>query len=140
MSATIIDSQKVIVNATPETVFNFLCDFNNIKELLPQDKITEWTATVDQCSFKIQGAATIPLVKDTVEPNSKINIVSGPKAPFPFTMNVIIGTLEGGDGNTCEGHLHFEGDINAFLKMMVVKPLTNLFDYMTHKLQTKFEA
>ncbi|MEO9532102.1 MAG: hypothetical protein ABJG68_06750 [Crocinitomicaceae bacterium] len=140
MSATIIDSQKVIINAKSEEVFTFLSDFNNIKELLPQDKISDWTSTVDDCSFKIQGAATIPLVKDSVEPNNKIKIVSGPKAPFPFKMNVFINELDGGDGNSCQGYLHFEGDINAFLKMMVVKPLTNLFDYMAHKLQTKFEA
>jgi hypothetical protein len=140
MSATIIDSKKVIVKANSETVFTFLTDFNNIKELLPQDKISDWSSSVDACSFKIQGAATIPLVKDTVEPTNKINIVSGPKAPFPFTMIVYINELEGGDGNSCEGYLHFEGDINAFLKMMVVKPLTNLFDYMAHKIEKKFEA
>ncbi|MFT4602415.1 MAG: hypothetical protein ACI857_002601 [Arenicella sp.] len=138
--STSITSKKEIINASSKEVFEFLCDFNNIKELLPQDKISEWTSTVDDCSFKIQGAAIIPLIKKTVEPTSKINIVSGEKAPFSFTLVVHLIELDGGDGNSCEGHLQFEGDINAFLKMMVVKPLTNLFDYMAHKLQKKFEG
>jgi len=138
--STSITSKKEIVNASSKEVFEFLCDFNNIKELLPQDKISDWNSTVDACSFKIQGAAVIPLNKKSVEPNSKINIVSGEKAPFPFTLVVHINELDGGDGNSCEGYLQFEGEINAFLKMMVVKPLTNLFDYMAHKLQKKFEG
>jgi len=132
MAATIIDSDKVVVNASQEEVFAFLTNFNNIKELLPQDKISDWQSDTEQCSFKIQNAAVIPLVKDQVTPSEKIHIKSGEKAPFPFTLDVTINKL---DDNSCEGALHFEGDINAFLKMMVVKPLTNLFNYMAKRLQ-----
>ena len=138
--STSITSQKEIINAPSKDVFDFLCDFNNIKELLPQDKISEWNSTVDSCSFKIQGAAVIPLNKDSVEPTSKINIVSGEKAPFPFTLVLHINQVDDSNDNTCQGYIQFEGEINAFLKMMVVKPLTNLFDYMSHKLQKKFEG
>jgi len=134
--STIIDSEKVKVNASSKEVFDFLCDFNNIKELLPQDKISDWTSDMDSCSFKVQNAATIPLIKKETTPNTTIDIVSGDKAPFPFTLKINITET----GETCEGFIHFDGEINAFLKMMVVKPLTNLFNYMAHKLQTKFEA
>lgn len=130
--ATKIDSNKVIINANQATVFNYLTDFNNIKELLPQDKISDWQASTDDCSFKIQNAAIIPLVKDTVEPNGKINIKSGEKAPFPFTLEVFI---EEQSEDKSLAYLKFEGEINAFLKMMVVKPLTNLFNYMADRIQ-----
>lgn len=132
MAKTIIDSNKVTVNASQEEVFNYLCDFNNFKNLLPEDKISDWKASTDDCSFKIQNAAVIPLVKDSTEPNNRINIKAGDKAPFPFTLVVNIKDL--GNGN-CEGDMHFEGDINAFLKMMVVNPLTNLFNFMAKRLQ-----
>ncbi len=131
--ATSIQSNTVIINASQEDIFNFLIDFNNIKDLLPQDKISDWKATKDDCSFKIQNAATIPLVKDTVEAYGKINIRSGEKTPFPFTLEVFINPLDGGKGS--ESYLKFDGEINAFLKMMVVKPLTNLFDYMADRLK-----
>lgn len=130
--ATKIDSNKVVINANQETVFTYLTDFNNIKELLPQDKISDWKATTEECSFKIQNAAVIPLVKDTVEPNGKINIKSGENAPFPFTLEVFI---EEQADNKSQAYLKFEGEINAFLKMMVVKPLTNLFNYMADRIQ-----
>lgn len=132
--STRIESDKVIVNASNAEVFDYLNDFNNIKDLLPQDKISDWKATKDDCSFKIQNAATIPLVKEKVEINKKIHVVSGEGAPFPFTLDIYIDEK---DGKT-EAYLIFEGEINAFLKMMVVKPLTNLFNYMAHKLKEKF--
>ena len=131
--ATNIQSDKVIVSATQEKVFAFLADFNNIKELLPQDKISDWQSTVDSCSFKIQNAAIIPLVKLNVEPNGKINIKSGEKAPFSFTLEVFINELD--DSKGCEAYFNFEGEINAFLKMMVIKPLTNLFNFMANRIQ-----
>ncbi|MCB9223004.1 MAG: hypothetical protein R2780_11180 [Crocinitomicaceae bacterium] len=133
--ATQITSNKVVISASDEDVFAYLNDFNNIKDLLPQDKISDWKATKDDCSFKIQNAAVIPLVKDSVTEHSLINVVSGDKAPFPFTLKINIKDL--GDGKT-EGYLDFNGEINAFLRMMVVSPLTNLFNYMAEKLQEKF--
>lgn len=130
--STTIKSDTVITNASQEKVFTFLTDFNNIKELLPQDKISDWTADFDACSFKIQNAATIPLVKDRVEPNGKIYIKSGEKAPFPFTLEVFITAV---DAESCEAYFEFNGEINAFLKMMVMKPLTNLFNYMAKRVR-----
>jgi hypothetical protein len=129
--ATKIESNKVSINATQEEIFNFLTNFNNIEQLLPEDKISDWNSDFDSCSFKIQNAAIIPLVKDKVTPFEEIQIISGEKAPFIFTLRVtILKTNE-----TCEGSFIFEGEINAFLKMMVVKPLTNLFNYMADRLQ-----
>jgi hypothetical protein len=130
--STPIESDHVQINASQETIFLFLSDFNNIQTLLPQDKISEWMGNVDFCSFKIQNAATIALVKSSVEPNEKINIKSGDKTPFPFKLEVFINQAE---NNTCEGYFKFEGEINAFLKMMVMKPLTNLFNYMANRLK-----
>ena len=134
--STIIESKHVEIQEKPEEVFNYLNDFNNIKNLLPQDKISDWTATEDSCSFKIQNAAVIPLVKQSTAPFSLINIISGENAPFSFTLKVH--TVEKSQNQT-EAYLYFEGDINMFLKMMVVKPLTNLFDYMADQLKSEVE-
>ncbi|HIP35762.1 MAG TPA: hypothetical protein EYG85_02800 [Crocinitomix sp.] len=132
MASTKIESNRVIINKSAEFVFNFMNDFNHIIQLLPQDKISDWQSDENQCSFKIQNAAVIPLVKKDSTPHSQINIISGDKTPFPFTLVVTFNTI---DDNTTEAFLNFEGEINAFLKMMVVKPLTNLFNYMANKLK-----
>ena len=134
--STKIESTRVEINQSAQFVFDFVNDFNNIKQLLPQDKISDWKSDVDSCSFKIQNAAIIPLVKDNVTAPTTINIVSGDKTPFPFTLAITFKEL---DANKTEAYLNFDGDINAFLKMMVVKPLTNLFNYMADELKVVCE-
>ncbi|MCB0476876.1 MAG: hypothetical protein KDC84_01865 [Crocinitomicaceae bacterium] len=128
----IIESEKVIVSASRETVFSYVSDMNNIINLLPQDKVSEWKSTSDDCSFKVQNTAIISLVKESVEAPSKLLMKSGEKSPFPFTLTISIVEMENGE---CEGFLVFDGKVNAFLKMMVEKPLTNLFNYMSTKLK-----
>jgi carbon monoxide dehydrogenase subunit G len=132
-----IKSTEVTIQANAEQVFAFLLDMQNIYHLLPQDKVTEWTADSQACSFKVQQAATISLVQQENTPHATIRMVSGAKTPFPFSLTLRIQAI---DENTCTGYLHFDGQVNTFLKMMVEKPLTNLFNYMSEKLKTRFES
>lgn len=134
--STKIESAHVEINKSTQFVFDFVKDFNNIKQLLPQDKISDWRSDFDQCSFKIQNAAIIPLVKESVIEPTTINIVSGEKTPFPFTLVITFKELE---TDKTEVYLNFDGEINAFLKMMVMKPLTSLFNYMADELKVVCE-
>jgi hypothetical protein len=131
-----LKSQEAQINASAADVFTFLSDCQNIIHLLPQDKISDWKASADDCSFKVQKMATIPLVVQERIANTEIKMVSGEGAPFPFTLDIVIESV---DENSCKGHLLFNGEVNAFLKMMIEKPMGNLFDYMSHKLQKRFE-
>ena len=130
----IIDSTKVSVNASQEEVFKFLKDMRNIIYLLPQDKISDFKATENDCSFKVQGGVIISLLQDGDEGHGKIKMKSGEKSPFPFQLIVNTITIESGT----EGYLHFDGEVNMFLKMMVEKPLTALFNYMSGELAKQF--
>jgi hypothetical protein len=131
-----INSKSATVAASEQVVFEFLKDCRNLVHLLPQDNISDWKATEEQCSFKVQKMATIPLEIESLEEFSQIKMKSGPEAPFPFHLSVHLKPHDLG----CEGYIAFDGEVNAFLKLMVEKPLTNLFDYMSHKLQTHFQA
>lgn len=130
-----IDSEKVSVNAGIEEVFQFLTDTTNIHHLLPKDNISDWKADEKSCSFKVQGGITISLNQEEGTPNNLIVLKSGEKSPFPFDLKV---HLTEKDGKT-EGYIAFDGEVNMFMKMMVEKPLTNLFNYMSHKLQKYYE-
>jgi carbon monoxide dehydrogenase subunit G len=127
----IITSNKVDVNASQEIVQSFLTDSNNLIHLLPQDKITDFKSTSTECSFKVQGGVTISLIQNGIEGNDKVLMKSGEKSPFPFKLTVFINKNE----NTSNGHIEFDGEVNMFLKMMVEKPLTALFNHMAEKLQ-----
>jgi len=129
-----IESKKVKVDANISDVFLYASDLNNFKELLPMDKISNWESDEDFCSFKIQGTATIDLHKESVEAPSKINLKGGDKAPFPISLEIF---LEESGGQT-EVYQIVNAEVNPFLKMMVEKPLSNLFDFIADRLKEKF--
>jgi len=130
----IIDSTRVDVNAAPEEIINFLKDANNLIHLLPQDNISDFKSSAEECSFKVQGGVMISLIEDGQEGTEKIFLKSGKSSPFPFRLTVFISKNAAGS----EGYIHFDGEVNMFLKMMVEKPLTNLFNYMSKKMQEQF--
>jgi len=132
----VIDSNKVKVSASQSDVYNFLIDMNNIIHLLPQDKISDFKSTDKDCSFKVQGGVIISLVQKGNKDNAEIYLVSGEKSPFPFKLTIFISD----EGSESMGYMHFDGEVNMFLKMMVEKPLTNLFNFMSDKIKTHFEG
>lgn len=124
-----IESDHVSVVCPTAEVFEFLCDLNNFEQLLPQDKYSNWESTADYCSFKVQ-SATIDLAKKEVNANDLIVLTSGDKAPFPYTLNIRLSEK----GESTEGFIEFEGQVNQFLQMMVESPLKNLFNHMAKRL------
>jgi carbon monoxide dehydrogenase subunit G len=132
-----ITTNSATINATAQVVFDFLSDAKNIEVLLPADKISDFKFDENGCSFKAQGGIVIPLLYVAKTPVSKIEMKSGEKAPFSYTLSIVIGSS---DANACTGHIEFEADINVFMKMMVEKPLKSLFDVMTANLQNHFAA
>ncbi len=129
-----IESNKVQVPAKSDTVASFLLDSRNLIHLLPEDKISDWKSTETECSFKVQGGVIISLIQDGAVGSSRINMRSGQGTPFPFHLSILIEPKDDG----CEGYLLFDGEVNVFLKMMVEKPLTALFNFMSDKLQAHF--
>lgn len=126
---TKIESKKVTVKCAQAEVYEFLTDMNNYELLLPKKSISDWSSDEKTCTFKIQKTYTLTLEQVGGTPNSQINIKSGEGA-FKFTLDI---NLKEENGAT-ESQLICNADINPFLKMMVVKPLNNLFDYMADRL------
>jgi len=130
-----IKSEKSIIEAPVGEVYSFLSNAENIGLLLPQNEVKDFQGDTSQCSFKVQGGITISLVQEELEPNSAIKMKSGEKSPFPFTLVI---EMSDESGKT-EGYIDFNGEVNAFLKMMVKKPLTTLFNHMTNALKEQFD-
>ena len=131
MSVTKIESEKVEVNNSAENIFNYLSDFNNFQKLMPP-QVTNWTSTTEDCSFTINGLATIGMKIIDKAPFTKITISSNGKVPFEFKLFVLI--TETG-ANSCVGQLVFESELNMMMKMMVEKPLTNFFNMLAQKMK-----
>ena len=128
---TNITSETKRVDYSAEKVYQFITDFNNFESLLPQDKVENFKADGDTCSFRIKGMTDLGLKIVDAKKHSRIDMVSNGKVPFPFKMNVLI---ESPDDSNSDVRIEFEGDINPFMKMMVEKPLTNFFNMLVDRL------
>ncbi len=129
-----LESEKKVVNATKEEIFTFIKNSENLIELLPQDSISDWQADENKCSFKVQGGVIITLIQNGDNGKDEVYMKSGEKSPFEFNLIIHLNAQD----KTTEGFIEFDGKVNMFLKLMVEKPLKNLFNHMTEKLQEKF--
>ena len=127
---TTIETKKAISPNSAEKLFAFLTDMNNFEKLMPEDKIEKWSSEKDQCEFTIKGMARIGLkIKDT-EAQTKITVESFGKVPFPFDLEIY---LDQKSESETETYMIFKGEINAFMKLMVEKPLKNFFEMLVDK-------
>lgn len=127
---TRIESKEVVISANEKVCFDFLMDLNNYELLLPKKSISNWESDEKSCSFKIQKTYKLAMKYSESEPTSKILVVSGEGSPFSFDLYINLS----GNGETTSAQLVCHADINPFLKMMVEKPLNNLFDYMAERM------
>lgn len=127
---TRIESQRAEVDKPTDKLFSFLSDFNNFEKLMPE-QVTNWKSTKDECSFTINGMATIGMKIQGSTPHEVINIVSNGKVPFDFKLDVLLTSISEAQSS---GQLIFEAELNPMVKMMVEKPLTNFFNLLAARL------
>ena len=126
-----LESNKVEIQKSAQHIFDYLSDFRNFEKLMPP-QVTNWTSTPDECSFTLNGMATIGMKIIEKTPHTKITITSHGKVPFEFKLFVL---LTEKDANNCVGQLTFESDMNMMFKMMVEKPLGNFFNMLAEKMK-----
>lgn len=129
-----IESKKVLLNTSQEEVFNYVQDLQNLIDLLPQDKVSDWTGAPTSCSFKVAGGYKIGLAHKVLTPHSQIVLTSTEGSAMKFDLDI---RFEVKDEQT-EASLTAQLDVNPFMKMMVEKPLKNLFDYIAGKLEARY--
>jgi len=128
-----IKGKSVTINSEPEKVFNFLADFNNFKDLMPE-QVKEWESDGETCSFKISGIGKIKMKYTKKENPSVIEMGPNGKAPLNFSLNINL--KKEGDKTVAEGNIN--ADLNPMLAMMAKRPLENLINEITNKLQGQF--
>ncbi|MFN0189833.1 MAG: SRPBCC family protein [Bacteroidia bacterium] len=133
---TRIESEKVIVNQKAEEIYNFLGDFNNIGNLMPE-QVEGFTVTGETCKFTIKGMATLGLKYESKTPFTEVVMAKHEKAPFD--LKLICKMADCNDG-TSELQLFFDADLNPFLKMMAEKPLANFLNLLVRKYQSMHQA
>jgi hypothetical protein len=126
-----IISEKQIVSKSAESMYHFIGDFRNFKSLLPEDRITDYTADEDWCEFTITGLTTIKLRSAEKAPFTLIKVKSENVRNIDIDISIVLNKI---DDNTTEGTVKLDADTNAFLKIMVENPLKNLANMIAKKM------
>ncbi|WP_158962664.1 SRPBCC family protein [Myroides fluvii] len=114
-----LESPKVKVAQSAEYIFNALSDVKNFEKLMPES-IAKFEVTGDDSFiFALKGMPEIKLKKKEEVPHSKI-VLGAASDKLPFTLT---GNIAAIDANNTEIQLHFEGNFNPMMAMMVKGPI-----------------
>jgi hypothetical protein len=126
-----IFESKIELNKPVTEVYSFLADFNNHKNLMP-DNISNWSSTPNEANFSIQNMANLSLkISNRIE-NQTIIIVPAGQVPFNVDMRWVVADL---GNNTTEAILTISAELNMMMKMMASGPLKKLVDHQTASLK-----
>jgi hypothetical protein len=104
-------------------IYNLISDFTVFTPAV-QDKVEGWSATRDECSFKVKGFNVGLRIIDRVE-NSYVKITGGEGVPVDF--NFWIQIKEVGECDT-RMRMVLHADMNFAIKMMVGKKIQPALD------------
>jgi carbon monoxide dehydrogenase subunit G len=127
---TRIESQSVNLNDKPESVFSFLNNLNNHQYIMPK-QVSDWNSTEIEAHLKIQGLDSLHLKRDVTQAYSYIKIV--PASPAKVDLYLEWHIQDADAGSTVK--VDIVADLNMFMKMVAVKPLQDLANYMATHLE-----
>lgn len=123
-----IQSKKVNVNQSAESVFDHLQNLQNMHQLMPES-VQRFEADEQTFLFGIKGLPDVRLLREGQERPSSMRFKSA-SSKLNFQLFVDIETTS---ENTCEVSYRFAGDFNPMLKMMAERPLRNFIEELANK-------
>jgi len=125
-----IESKIGKINKSDDRVYEFLSDFNNFGHLIPDDKVSDWQADHESCSFKVEGIGSAAMRITEKEPNKLIKISSEGKTPISFLLWIQLKKVEENDTRI---KITVEPQVNPMMITMVKKPLKSFVDSLVDK-------
>ncbi|MFO7998530.1 MAG: hypothetical protein R6U86_06050 [Bacteroidales bacterium] len=130
------ESEVHDVKAPCRKVFDFLSDFRNFENLMPE-QIQDWQATETTCSFRIQGVANLHMRIAGKSACRNIHIVSDGANPVEFSLDIFLNKT---DDETCRVSVLFDAELSPFMKMMASRPLQSLVEMLSEKIEVHFSS
>ncbi len=125
-----LESPTVIVEKSPEEVFNFLSDVKNFEKLMPENISKFEVLDEDKFLFALKGMPEIILKKKELVPPNKI-ILGAAGGKIDFSLTGLITKLE---ANKSEVQLVFDGEFNAMMAMMIKGPITKFIETLSNNI------
>ena len=127
-----IESRIGKIEHVDERVFGFLSDFDNYKQLIPEDRVKNFTSDGDSCSFSVEGLGSANLRIIEKEPYKLIKIVSESGTPVSFTLWI---QMKGMADYDTRVKITVEPKVNKIMMGMVKKPLQNFVNTIVDQLE-----
>ena len=131
-----IEGKKATLNAVPQKVFDFLSDFDNYQQLMPE-QIVNWKSEKETCSFTVSGMADISLKFAKRESPRLLELTPNGKTPVNFSLMVYLEPDSLNEQKTVV-RVDVDADLNPMLAMFAKKPLENLANTITSELGKVF--
>ena len=119
-----LESHKVTVEKSAEYLFNTLNDVKNFETLMPDNVVKFEVLDEKTFIFGLKGLPEIKLrMKDKTEFSEIVLGAASDKLPFTLTAD-----LTALSENSTEVYLHFDGEFNAMMAMMIKGPISKLIE------------
>lgn len=119
-----LSSPKVSVAKDAISLFSFLEEINNFKEILPQDYQNFEVISVSRFLFQLSGLPQIVLDKKSSTAHSSI-VFGAASDKLSFTLHIVLNPLS---DSVTECQFLFQGDFNPMMQMMIKKPIGNFLE------------
>ncbi len=129
---TTIESRIGKIEEKEETVFQFLSNFRNFENLVPQDKISGWEAAEDSCRFTISGIGEVGLKIVDKEPHKVIKYSGDNLATVDFHLWIQLKRVDDRDTRI---RITFKAELNPMLNTLAKKPLQEFVNILVDKLE-----
>ena len=121
----------------PETtIYNFITDFNNFKNLIPSEQVTDWESTEESCTFKIDPVGKTGLKIVEKVPSKLVKISSVPELS-QYDFSIWIQLVSSGESET-KIKITIEPRVNEMILQFVKSPLKQFVDGLIDSLE-KFD-
>lgn len=135
-----IESKKVEIKRNVEFVYEYLADFTHFS-MVANDKIENFKATQDRCSFTIKGMTDMGLKIISRLPNESITISNDTDVPSSMPLNfLIIFEFERVELYVTKVIVKMELDANPMIAMMVKKPLEKFVNSLADGMKMAMET
>lgn len=135
-----IESKKIEIKRNVEFVYEYLADFTHFS-MVANDKIENFKATQDRCSFTIKGMTDMGLKIISRMPNESITISNDTDVPTSMPLNfLIIFEFERVEPYVTKVIVKMELDANPMIAMMVKKPLEKFVNSLADGMKTAMET
>jgi hypothetical protein len=106
-------------------LYAFLTDIRNFKEVLPQSMLSEWKATTDRCSFRLDKAGRVTVSLKEALPHSMVSYTAESLFSGNLSLQVVIEALT---SHSSKLYVTADIGINPLVRMFIGDAATHYLD------------